>query len=100
MWVRLTRRLANWIDGVNLAAHQVGDVLEVTAHDGGLLIAEEWAVLTPEPRRPLISPMTSSDLLRSDHPREGQEQRRAEDRFREELRDMGATTISKKAVNS
>jgi hypothetical protein len=44
MRVRLTRRLANCIDGVNLSAHRVGDVFEVTRHEAELLIAEEWAV--------------------------------------------------------
>ncbi len=100
MRVRLTRRLADQIDGVNLAAHQVGDVLEVTTRDGDLLIAEKWAVPTTESCRPLVSPMRSSELLHeaADHPREGREQRRAEDRFREELRDLRATTVSKKPV--
>ena len=42
--VRLTRRLASYIDGVNLSAHSVGDVFEVTRHEAELLIAEEWAV--------------------------------------------------------
>jgi hypothetical protein len=40
MWVRLTRRLADRIDGVNLSAHQVGDVFEVTRHEAELLVAE------------------------------------------------------------
>lgn len=97
MRVRLTRRLANQIDGVNLAGHEVGDVLEVTPHDAQLLIAEEWAIPTTELPRPVASRMTSSDLLRedTDQPRRVQEQRRAEDRFREELRDSRATVISK-----
>jgi len=36
--------LATYIDGVNLSAHGVGDVFEVTRHEAELLIAEEWAV--------------------------------------------------------
>jgi hypothetical protein len=44
MWVRLTRRLADCIDGVNLSAHRVGDVFEVTRHEAELLVAEAWAV--------------------------------------------------------
>src|SRR2546421_12211755 len=44
MRVRLTRRLARYIDGVNLSAHRVGDVFEVTRHEAELLVAEEWAV--------------------------------------------------------
>jgi hypothetical protein len=98
MRVRLTRRLADQIDGVNLAAYQVGDVLEVTPHDGDLLIAEQWAVPTTEPCRPLVSRFRFSQLLDdgANHPLEAREQRRAEDRFREELRDLRATVISKK----
>jgi len=36
MRVRLTRRLATYIDGVNLSAHSVGDVFEVTRHEAEL----------------------------------------------------------------
>jgi hypothetical protein len=101
MWVRLTRRLADQIDGVDLAAHQVGDVLQVTTHDGDLLIAEEWAIPTTESCRAPVSPVTSVELIHeaADRPREGREQRRAEDRFREELRDLRATVISKKILS-
>jgi hypothetical protein len=100
MRVRLTRRLADQIDGVNLAAHQVGDVIEVTTHDGDLLIAEQWAVPTTESYRPQISPIMSLGLFHEspDQPGEVREQRRAEDRFREELRDLRATVVCKKPV--
>ena len=100
MWVRLTGRLASCIDGVNLAARQVGDVFAVTPHDAELLIAEEWAVPAAEAGWPLVSPLTSAELLRDgiDQPVGGQEQRRAEDRLREELRDSRATIISKDPV--
>jgi hypothetical protein len=104
MRVRLTRRLASCIDGVNLAGHKVGDILDITLHDAQLLIAEEWAVpvAATESRRPLVLPMTTSDLLHegADQPAGGHEQRRAEDRFREELRDSRATTISKGTVQT
>lgn len=100
MRVRLTRRLADQIDGVDLGTHQVGDALEVSQHDAELLIAEGWAVAAPEPCRPLISRMTTAELLRewTAQPHEGHEQRRAEDRFREELRDNRAITISKNQI--
>jgi hypothetical protein len=87
MRVRLTRRLASRIDGVNLAAHHVGDVFDVPRHDADLLIAEEWAV-------PVAA--TESYPRQTSHQSLGPlEQRRAEDRFREELRDSRSTTISK-----
>src|SRR5882762_2982844 len=44
MRIRLTRRWAPVIDGVNLLAHNVGDVFDVTRREAELLIAEEWAV--------------------------------------------------------
>jgi hypothetical protein len=85
MRVRLTRRLASSIDGVNLGAYQVGDVLEVTRHDADLLIAEEWAVPVSESRR-RVGPEA--------HQRRAHEQRRAEDRVREERRDSRETSSS------
>jgi hypothetical protein len=49
MKVVLTRKLADSMDGINVAAYQVGDVLDLTAREARLLVAEEWA--TPERRR-------------------------------------------------
>ena len=48
MKVRLLRKHANKIDGVDLFAREVGDVFEVSDLDGRLLLAEEWAA--PERR--------------------------------------------------
>jgi hypothetical protein len=44
MRVKLTRKLADHLDGIDLSEYCVGDVLDVPEHDGELLIAEEWAV--------------------------------------------------------
>jgi hypothetical protein len=41
--VRLTRKLAEVIDGVNLTNAHVGDRLELPQHDAEMLIAEGWA---------------------------------------------------------
>jgi hypothetical protein len=49
MKVVLTRKLADSMDGINVAAYQVGDVLELPPSQARLLVAEEWA--TPERRR-------------------------------------------------
>ena len=62
--VRLTRRLANYIDGVNLSAHHVGDVFDVTPHDGDLLLAEAWAVAVVPRTRP--QSQTAGALSRAD----------------------------------
>ena len=43
MKVRLTRKLAEQLDGVDLSPYEVGDVLDLSAPDARLLIAERWA---------------------------------------------------------
>ena len=48
MRVRLTRKLAEEIDGVDLKDRQVGDVLDLHEEEAHLLLAEEWAM--PERR--------------------------------------------------
>ena len=42
--VRLTKKLANRMDGVDVSPHRVGDILELPAAQARLLVAEEWAV--------------------------------------------------------
>lgn len=54
--VRLTRKYANVLDGVNLSGHDVGDRLTLPSRDAQLLIAEGWA--DPDARR-------ESDLIRT-----------------------------------
>jgi hypothetical protein len=41
--VRLTRKYAQKIDGVDLSRNQVGDLLNLSAEDARMLIAEGWA---------------------------------------------------------
>jgi hypothetical protein len=43
MCVRLTRKFADMIDGVDLSRAHVGDQLDVSPHDAQVLIAEGWA---------------------------------------------------------
>jgi hypothetical protein len=43
MKVRLTKKLAERIDGINLGTSRVGDVLELSEPEARLLIAEDWA---------------------------------------------------------
>jgi hypothetical protein len=50
MRVRLTRKLAGKIDGVDIKGFQVDDVLDLPSQQADLLLAEEWAV--PERRAP------------------------------------------------
>jgi hypothetical protein len=44
--VRLTRKLAECIDGVDLSDRRVGEVIDVEPVEARLLLAEEWAVPT------------------------------------------------------
>lgn len=44
MRVRLIRKFADCIDGVDLRAHEVDEVFDVPPKDGQLLLAEHWAI--------------------------------------------------------
>jgi hypothetical protein len=54
MKVRLTRKLADCLDGIDVRAHSVGDVIDLTVSEAQLLLAERWAV--PERRNGEGSP--------------------------------------------
>lgn len=43
MRVRLTAKLADVVDGIDISRYQEGDIIEVSDHDGKLLVAEGWA---------------------------------------------------------
>ena len=115
MWIRLTRKLAEQLDGIDLSAYKQGDVFELPRYEAELLIAEEWAVPSNDPLRcavgrgrtaPQLLPTTTASsnrrtveqlrrlrdalALKQD---EEQARRRAEDRIREELHDARAKTI-------
>lgn len=47
MRVRLTRKLANCLDGVDVSDRQVGEVIDLAPREARLLVAEEWAVPVP-----------------------------------------------------
>jgi hypothetical protein len=49
--VRLTRKLAQVIDGVDLSDASVGDRLDLPQRDAGMLIAEGWAEPEAKGRR-------------------------------------------------
>jgi len=44
MRVRLVRKLAERIDGVDLRGHEVDEVFDVSPREARLLMAEEWAI--------------------------------------------------------
>jgi CheY-like chemotaxis protein len=51
MRVRLVKKLAEIIDGIDLHGRAVGDVLNLRAREAKLLIGERWAVRAERPRR-------------------------------------------------
>jgi hypothetical protein len=60
MLVRLTVKLAEVLEGVDLSAHAEGDLIELSERDANLLLAGGWAErvtseqrITCEPRQPL-----------------------------------------------
>ena len=44
MRLRLIKKLAERIDGIDLSAYKPGDVVDLTQSEGRLLLAERWAV--------------------------------------------------------
>lgn len=44
MQVRLTKKFANAINGIDLTRARVGSLITVSERDGEMLIAEGWAV--------------------------------------------------------
>jgi hypothetical protein len=98
MLIRLTRKLADCLDGVDLSHYSVGDVLDLPTWEANLLIAEAWAspaeatIDEPRPCR-----VTEEELrcIREQLTNwsERQERRRAEDHVRDELRDSRAVIV-------
>ena len=44
MKIRLTKRFAQMINGVDLTRVRAGDVLDLSPRDAGILLAEGWAL--------------------------------------------------------
>ena len=44
MRVQLLRKLAEMIDGIDLSAYRLGDILDLAQSEAALLVAEGWAV--------------------------------------------------------
>jgi hypothetical protein len=51
MRIRLVRKLADAVDGVDISAYAVGDVLDLPPSEARLLIAEQWAASADTPAR-------------------------------------------------
>lgn len=65
MWVRLIRKFAEVIDGIDLSERNIGDVVEMPEREARTLIAEGWAERTVSvPRHPVILVVEDDRLLR------------------------------------
>ena len=47
--MRLTKRFAEFIDGVDLSRRRAGEEIELPTHEARLLLAEGWAELASGP---------------------------------------------------
>jgi hypothetical protein len=43
MRVRLTRKLADFINGIDLTGRRVGEIIDIPVREAEILLAEEWA---------------------------------------------------------
>jgi hypothetical protein len=103
MWIRLIRKLAASLDGVDVSRHAVGDVFDVKRQSAKALIAEGWAEAAEPPsgraggnRLPALRTAERLRELRQQMEAKTlgeQERRRREDDIREELRDSRARTV-------
>jgi hypothetical protein len=66
MLIRLVRKLADNLDGIDVSGHQEGDVLDLPAGRAALLIAEQWAVPVRGRERRAASTIKESSLA-ADH---------------------------------
>jgi len=115
MRIKLVRKLAECLDGVDVSRNREGDVLELPGREAELLIAERWALPCEEATGSETRGSTSPPALATAADRferrtleqirrlreemesrafEAQERRRAEDRIREELHDARAKTLN------
>ena len=113
MRVRLIRKYAECIDGVDLSRHRTGDILELPPYEANLLISERWAVAAAGPTETRHATVAFGRTIAGDSPArrttdqlrrvreqmerhqfERLEARRIEDRLREELHDARARIIA------
>jgi hypothetical protein len=52
MKVRLTKKLAERLDGIDVSDRREGDVFDTSAHDAAMLVEERWAI--PERRERVV----------------------------------------------
>jgi hypothetical protein len=64
MCVRLTRKYADLIDGVDLSSAHVGDRIDLSRHDAEVLIAEGWAEVAARRARQPVERAVAADKAR------------------------------------
>jgi len=98
MRIRLVRKLANTIDGVDISDYAVGDVIDLRSHEARLLIAEQWANPIGLPETEVARRTPIAQLRRASRQIEERRVvlpygRRREDVLLDEFRDAAARTI-------
>jgi hypothetical protein len=61
MFVRLTRKLAEVVNGIDISHCAEGDVIELPDSDAQMLIAERWAEAAADAESPTCSPKLGPD---------------------------------------
>ena len=69
MRVRLVKKFAEMIDGIDLRGRQVGELLDVSPGEARLLLAEQWAVCMEERRRNYVNGASQQFGLAAERPR-------------------------------
>lgn len=69
MKVRLTKRLADFLDGVDLTGLSVGDVVELPPREARILIKEEWGIRVDPETRPVRRRTVQELTEAADRPR-------------------------------
>ena len=59
--IRLTRKLAGHLNGIDVSNQRVGDIMELPDKAGAMLIAEGWAEAVAEPV-PALAPTSPTKL--------------------------------------
>jgi hypothetical protein len=62
MRVRLTVKLAEVVNGIDLSGHVEGDVLELPTRQARLLLAEKWAELVPNDELVAVVPWLPQEV--------------------------------------
>ena len=96
--IRLIRKLAECLDGVDVSHYHAGDVLDLPSREAEMLLAEGWASQSIGAADGLQSSKTAVEETRfvPEEPKSRSERRyytRTEDQIRVELRDSLAPTV-------